>query len=83
VNNTLFLIDSSGRLYTEIILSVGVYALNVTVWDIFGNSRSVLLTVTVLPAPPGGDGTMMLLLAAGGGVVVLLVVVVIFIKKRE
>ncbi|MFW9965315.1 MAG: hypothetical protein ACFFCX_17215, partial [Candidatus Sifarchaeia archaeon] len=83
VNNTLFQIDSTGRIFTEIILLAGEYTLNVTVWDTFGNTRSVIFTVTVLPAPPFGDASIMLLIVASGGVAVVLVVVTVFLKKRD
>jgi len=84
VNDTThFQIDSSGLLRNVVGVVAGEYGLNVTVWDKFGNARSVLITVTVLPAPPTGDGTLMLLMAAGGGIVVLLVALTIFMKKRE
>jgi parallel beta-helix repeat protein len=89
-DTTNFRIDSSGLITNVVDLTVGNYNLNVTVWDPFENTRYVLLTVSVLPAPtttppppPPVDGTVMLLLAAGAGAIVLLVVVMIFLKKRE
>lgn len=83
VNNTVFQIDSTGRIFTEIILLAGEYSLNVTVWDTFGNTRSAIITVTVLAVPFWRDATIMLLVAAGGGTVILIVVVVTFLKKRK
>ncbi|MFW9968312.1 MAG: hypothetical protein ACFFEA_14240, partial [Candidatus Thorarchaeota archaeon] len=82
-DTTNFQIDSSGLITNTVNLVAGKYGLNVTVWDSFGNTRFVLLTVRVLPALPQGDGNIMLLLTAGAGVAVLLVVLVIFLKKRE
>jgi hypothetical protein len=83
VNDTTnFQISDSGLIMNVVDLEVGVYGLEITVIDPFGNDVTATITVTVLAAPPSGDNTM-LLLAAGGGMVVLLIVAVIFMRKRE
>ncbi|MFW9925672.1 MAG: nitrous oxide reductase family maturation protein NosD [Candidatus Thorarchaeota archaeon] len=84
VNDTMnFQISSSGLITNVVDLEVGVYGLEITAIDSFGNDVTATITVTVVAAPPTGDGTTMLLLAAGAGGVVLLIFVVIFMKKRE
>jgi LPXTG-motif cell wall-anchored protein len=82
-DTTNFQISSSGVISNVVALEVGVYGLEITAVDPFGNEVTATITITVVAAPPTGDGTTMLLLAAGAGGVVLLVVVVIFMKKRE
>jgi parallel beta-helix repeat protein len=94
-DTTNFRISSTGLITNVGDLDVGDYGLNVTVWDPFGNTEFVLLTVSVLPPtttpsttpptppppPPGDDWT--LLLVGGVGAAALLLVIAIFLSKRE
>jgi hypothetical protein len=51
VNGSVFNIDSSGLLTNSIALEIGDYALNISVWDLFGNMRSRVIKVHVIPEP--------------------------------
>ncbi len=97
VNDTAnFAIDSTGLITSLTTLAAGEYGLNVSVWDIYGNERYQILTITVLPvstspttsttptspttSPPPLD-TLQLIAIAGGGIFALIVIVVIMRRR--
>ncbi len=51
INGTAFDIDDTGLITNIISLVVGDYTLNISVWDPFGNTRSHIIKVHVLPEP--------------------------------
>jgi hypothetical protein len=85
VNDTQHFSIVNGLISNATVLEIGNYSLNVTVVDIYGNARSAIITIHVVPiSNPGGDLTGLLLLIGGGAAaIVVVVVLVVFMKKRS
>jgi len=82
LNDTLHFQISAAGLITNIVpLETGVYGLQITVVDIYGNELTIAITVTVVAAPPS-DMTLYLILAVGAGVIIIALLLVIFMKKQ-
>ena len=81
VNDTVhFKISATGLITNMVPLEVGVYGLEITVVDIYGNELTKVITVTVLSGPPVDSPV--LLAIAGIGAIVVVLVLVMFVKKR-
>jgi parallel beta-helix repeat protein len=90
VNNTgNFTIDSTGLLTNSSTLPFGIYGLTIEVWDVFGNTETIEITVVVFfipptTPPPGGDfGTLILAIGLGGAGFAIIVVAVIIRKQSS
>ncbi|MHA2401984.1 MAG: right-handed parallel beta-helix repeat-containing protein, partial [Candidatus Kariarchaeaceae archaeon] len=90
VNDTTnFTIDSTGLLTNSSTLPIGVYGLTIEVWDVFGNTETIEITVVVFfipptTPPPGGElGTLILAVGLGGAGFAIIVVVVIIRKESS
>ncbi|MFX1370137.1 MAG: NosD domain-containing protein, partial [Promethearchaeota archaeon] len=88
VNGTLFTIDATGLIANATTLAVGDYTLNITVWDNFGNTRFILITIQVLPETTTTttttefDGTMVIVILGVGGAVIVILGVIVILRKR-
>ncbi len=82
LNDTVhFQISATGLITNIVPLEIGVYGLQITVIDIYGNELTTTITVTVVATPPN-DMTLYLILAVGVGVIIIALVLVIFMKKQ-
>jgi parallel beta-helix repeat protein len=82
VNDTMhFQISATGLITNVGPLEIGVYSLEITVVDIYGNELTRTITITVVAAPPS-DTTLFLVLAVGTGVMIIVLALVMFTKKR-
>jgi len=81
VNDTVHFNIVDGLITNNTVLEAGAYGLNITVVDIYGNAKSVLITirvgVAVIPTPP-----VIVLIMGGIAIAAVGVVLVIFMKKR-
>jgi parallel beta-helix repeat protein len=86
VNNTAgFSISSTGLLTNATILASGVYYVEVTVTDVYSNSLTITLMITVNELTIGGpviDPTTLALSVGGAGVAVVIIIAVVVIKKK-
>lgn len=84
VNDTThFQISGTGLITNVVLLEEGVYGLEITVVDIYGNELTATITITVVATPPGGVDTIMLIvLSLSAGVLVLIIAIVLYGKKR-
>jgi len=84
VNDTAhFQISAIGLITNVVPLEIGVYGLEITVADIYGNELTSTITITVVAAPPGGLGPIMLVvLGVSAGVIILIIAMVVYGKKR-
>ena len=96
INDTAnFVISGTGYLENSTVLEIGDYGLNISVEDIYGNTRSFTIRIRVTPpstpptstAPTTPTGaiplsdTMILFLGIGAAVIVIVVIVVIRRRK--
>ncbi|MFW9965314.1 MAG: right-handed parallel beta-helix repeat-containing protein [Candidatus Sifarchaeia archaeon] len=84
VNDTAhFQISATGLITNVVPLEIGVYGLEITVIDIYGNELTSTITITVVAAPPGGlDPIMLVVLGVSAGVIILIIAMVVYGKKR-
>ncbi|MFW9794371.1 MAG: CARDB domain-containing protein, partial [Candidatus Thorarchaeota archaeon] len=79
VNDTRFSVSDTGRLTSIIMLSAGVYGLNVSVYDIYGNMNTMIFTLTVIGEETPIDMFLVILvgtftiIAVGGFAAILLI----------
>jgi hypothetical protein len=82
VNNTGFTVTAQGVLMSIIQLQSGVYWLNITVFDVYGNMNSMVISVTVRGSSTPPD--MFLVLLVGGFTVLVVagLIVILLVRKR-
>ncbi|TFG27083.1 hypothetical protein EU527_18985 [Candidatus Thorarchaeota archaeon] len=82
LNDTVhFQISAMGLITNTVPLEIGIYGLQITIVDIYGNELTAAITVTVIAAPPS-DMTPYLILAVGVGAIIIVLALVIFMKKQ-
>ncbi|NHJ14856.1 MAG: hypothetical protein EAX95_14340 [Candidatus Thorarchaeota archaeon] len=83
VNDTVhFAVNSTGGVRNIVSLSAGVYALNVTVFDIYGNINSAIFTLTVEGATTTEIPFMYMVIGSMAIGVVAAIVVLLVIRRR-
>ncbi|MFW9963892.1 MAG: right-handed parallel beta-helix repeat-containing protein [Candidatus Sifarchaeia archaeon] len=84
VNDTAqFQISATGLITNMVPLEIGVYGLEITVVDSYGNELTSTITITVVVATPDGlDPIMLIVLGASAGVIILIIAMVVYGKKR-
>jgi parallel beta-helix repeat protein len=81
VNDTQHFSIVDGVITNSTALEIGNYGLNITVVDIYGNARSAIITIRVLPISEPTDDLIVLFLIIGGAVVVIAVLVIMMKRK--
>ncbi|MFW9925670.1 MAG: NosD domain-containing protein, partial [Candidatus Thorarchaeota archaeon] len=79
VNDTRFVIDSSGVLSRVGDIPAGEHVILIQVTDTLGHTASLEVSVLV----SGGGIDTILALSLGGGAIVVLIVVIVFLKKKQ
>lgn len=87
VNNTVnFAISSTGLLTNATTLEPGIYYVEVTVTDVYSNSVTVTIMITVTEPEPVGppiDPTVLMLIVGGAGGLIVIILVVFMFKKKS
>ncbi len=91
VNGTLFTIDATGLIAHATTLAIGIYTLNITVWDHYGNTGFHVITIQVLPEPTTTttttttpiDSTVLLVVIGAGSAVIIILGAIVILRKRQ